>query len=118
MFDPDLFYVDVDANELMEKSNTVECIKSYRYCIDEMRTIEAIEKYLKNITQKDSATAMDGVRSERINDLKGRIDPELESGERIIILVDTSFIGKGKEYYVVTDRACRFFKKKEVISLK
>lgn len=118
LFDSDMFYVDIDKEQIMKKKNTADSVKMWKYCLDEMDSAEKIEDYLKKVTQKDDGTAMAEVRNERIEALRGRIDPELESGERIVILVDTSLFGKGKEFYIITDRACRFFKKKEVISVK
>ena len=118
LFDSGMFYVDIDKEEIMKKKNTVDSIKMWKYCLDEMDSADKIEDYLKKVTQKDDGTAMAEVRNERIEALLGRIEPELESGERIIILVDTSLFGKGKEFYIITDRACRFFKKKEVISVE
>ena len=112
-FDSDLFSVDLDFESLMSKKNTVECLKSWKYCMDEMDSAEMIEDYLSKITQKDDGTAMANVRSERIDALRGRFDQYLESGERIYILVDTTLFGKGKEFYIITDRACRFFTKKK-----
>lgn len=117
LIDSSMFFADLDMNDLMRKSNTEEVIKAWKYCMDENETSKDVEEYLRKITQKDDGTAMQDVRRERIDALRSRIDAEIESGERVIILVDTSFFGKGKEFYIITDRACRFFKKKKVISI-
>lgn len=118
MFHEELFYVDLDVDKLMAKDCTAESMKTWKYCMDEMETAEEAEAYLRSVTAKDEDTAMQGVREERIVELRERVNPELEAGERVIIQVDTSLFGRGKEFYVVTDRACRFFTKKKVVSVR
>ncbi|MCR5702760.1 MAG: hypothetical protein K6G76_11540 [Lachnospiraceae bacterium] len=118
LLDPDLFFVDVDLNRLMEKKCTSEVMRAWKYCMDENETSKDVEEYLRKITQKDDGTAMKDVRGERIENLRGRMDPELESGERVIMLIDTTLFGKGKDFYVITDRAVRFFKKKKSMTVK
>ena len=114
----DMIYVDADINKLMAKNCTAESIKSLKYCMDELETAEKVEAYLRRVAAKDEDTAMQGIREERIAELRDRVNSELESGERVIIQVDTSLFGRGKEFYVVTDRACRFFTKKTVLSVR
>ena len=61
---------------------------------------------------------MEGVREEKLERLSSRLDPVLEPGERIIFITDYTIFGKGKDFFIVTDRACRFFERKKINILK
>ena len=110
----ELFYIDRDFREAMKKKNTSESIGAIRYCLNELGTAKDVENYIRNSLINDEDVASEGVNQRRIENVKDKIEPHMEAGERIIVYGDNDLFFRGKNFVLVTNLKCMFFTKKGV----
>ena len=116
-----IFYLEKDMAEDNFKKDTKELLKSLKYCLNELKTLERIEDYMKkNMMDTDSygSDDMEGVQKELANVARERLADELEQDERIILYTENGMFARRKEYNVITDKRCFFVKKKDYIQIK
>ena len=115
-FDENIFIIERDFSTSRQKKQTGRCIDTIIYCINELGTSEKVENYMRKGLISGSDTAAEGINDSLIDNVKTRINNELEVGERIILYKDMGIFSKGKEFTVVTDKRCMFFTKKKCTS--
>ena len=115
-FDENMFIVERDFSTSRQKKQTGRCIDTIIYCINELGTSEKVENYIRKGLISGSETAAEGINDSLIDNVRTRINNELEAGERIILYKDMGIFSKGKEFTVVTEKRCMFFTKKKCTS--
>lgn len=113
----ELYYITRDLNKAMEKKNTRECLEDWKYCLDELGTTEAIEDYLNSNIYDGGDVAAEGKNQELLDKVRARIVSDLSQDERVIVMADATIFGSGKEFLIVTDKRCLFYKKKKMLSV-
>ncbi|MBR5090480.1 MAG: hypothetical protein IK093_13710 [Ruminiclostridium sp.] len=112
-FDEEIFRIERDFTGSRQKKQTGRCIETIIYCMNELRTPEKIEDFIRKSLVNGSDIAAEGLNESLINAVRGRINGELEAGERIIVYSDQGIFSKGKEFTVLTNKRLLFFTKKK-----
>ncbi|MBQ8086307.1 MAG: hypothetical protein IJ232_09410 [Lachnospiraceae bacterium] len=116
-----IFYLEKDMAEDNFKKDTKELLKSLKYCLNELKTLERIETYMKKLmadTDSYGSDDMEGVHKELANVARERLGDELKQDERIILYTENGMFARRKEFNVITDKRCFFVNKKDYIQIK
>ena len=116
-----IFYPEKDMAEENFKKDTRELLKSLKYSLNELKTPERIEAYMrKSMMNTDSmgADGMEGVNKELADVARARLANELKPGERIIVYTENGLFARRKEFNVITNERCFFVNKKNYIQIR
>lgn len=109
----EIFCIERDFSDVMQKKQTGKCINTITYCMNELGSSEKTEEYiLKSLINSDSI-ASEEKNTNLINAVRDRIKAELTADERIIVYSDQGIFSKGKEFTVMTNKRFLFFTKKK-----
>lgn len=116
-----IFYLEKSMAEDNFKKDTKELLSSLKYCLNELKTPERIEAYMrKSMMNVDSvgADGMEGVNKELADVARARLAGELKPDERIILYTENGVFARRKEFNVITDQRCFFVNKKDYVQIK
>ncbi len=111
--DEEIFRIERDFSDAMQKKQTGKCINTIIYCMNELGTSEKVADHILKSLINGDYIASEEKNTSLINAVRGRIKSELTTDERIIVYSDQGIISKGKEFTVVTNRRFLFFTKKK-----
>ncbi|MCR4716279.1 MAG: hypothetical protein K5656_03770 [Lachnospiraceae bacterium] len=112
-FDPEMFVVERDFSEFMDKKVTATNIKSLKRCLNELGSVEEILSYIRRTHSNCEDIAMDDIREDMINACHERLASILEPSEKLLMYIDRGIFFKNKEYYLITDKRSIFVYKKK-----
>ena len=107
---PDTRMFDIlwDIKALKKYENVVTCLDSFCYCLNSLKTVDSVTKYIRTALINDEDVASEDINENRIYKILPKIADLLDMDERIIVYGDDGLFARGKCFFVVTDRRSIF----------
>ena len=117
LLDTRMFDILWDIKALKKYENVVTCLDSFCYCLNSLKTVDSVTKYIRTALINDEDVASEGINQHRLDKIMPKISDLLDMDERIIVYGDDGLFARGKCFFVVTDRRSIFIEGKKKCSL-
>lgn len=112
LLDPKMFDILWDINDLKKHKNVVLSLDSFCYCLNSLKTVDSVTKYIRTTLIKDEDVASENINQNRIDKIMPKIADLMDADEHIIVYGDDGLFSRGKCFFVVTNRRSIFIKGK------
>ena len=106
-----------NIDSLKQFENVVTSLDSFRYCLNSLKTVDSVTKYIRTTLINDEDVASEGINQNRIDKVMPKISGLMDIGEHIIVYGDDGLFSRGKCFYVVTDKRSIFVDGKKTSSV-
>ena len=108
LLDTRMFDILWNIKALKKYENVMTCLDSFCYCLNSLKTVYNVTKYIRTTLINDEDVASEGINQHRLDKILPKIADLLDMDERIIVYGDDGLFARGKCFFVVTDRRSIF----------
>ena len=117
LIDSKMFDILWNIESLKQYENVVVCLDSFRYCLNSLKTVDNVIKYIRTALITAEDVASEGINTDRIDKVMPKIAEFMDIGEHIIVYGDDGIFSRGKCFFVVTDKRSIFVDGKNTSSV-
>ena len=108
LLDTRMFDILWDIRALKKHENVMTCLDSFCYCLNSLKTVDSVTKYIRTALINDEDVASEGINQNRLDKIMPKISDLLDMDEHILVYGDDGLFARGKCFFVVTDRRSIF----------